>query len=295
MGGQAFELLGLVALTGVAGGFAVVLAWAGVEASEDSPLVGVLFMGFALVLLLTAFSVGAWGTVEWCRADGTRAIAAAQPSRDSEGRIRTLRAALMQTAFIELACKVAFFCCTINVAVEMFLLRRCKRIFLIVTPPNHHYCDNLSYRPGGMSAYSPQSHTFLTELPATVRLLPCARAACVLAQCSFFPLTLEWIARRGLSGSSVRYFHTLRLGGRFWAIGGHIRALEVCSATRETAARAAATAAVAAAASCLDMLAICATQARSRSPACSIFGLQLQHAVFRGWTRWTVSSSARGS
>ena len=178
MGGQPFELVGLVALAGIAGVFSIVLASAGVQAFGSSGSVGFLFIGFALVLLLTALSVGVWGVVEWIRADGTRATVAALPDRDSEGKIQTIRAAVRQKAFLQNAVKVAFFCCTLNLGAEMFVLRDCKRIFVLTAPPEHHYCDNLSYEPHGLSSLSPQSRTVSSELPGTVSAEH-ARAQCV--------------------------------------------------------------------------------------------------------------------
>jgi hypothetical protein len=189
MGGQAFELLGLVALSGVAGVFSIVLGTAGVQAHGQSALVGLLFIGSALVLLLTAVSVGVWGIHEWIRADGTRATVAALPDRDSEGRLRTISAAMKQGAFIQISCKVAFFCCAINLVVELIFLRRCKRIFLLSTPPDHHYCDNLSYKPTGFSSINPPSRTWLSELPGTVRRLLCTRSSRAL--CSAHLLLLR--------------------------------------------------------------------------------------------------------
>lgn len=294
MGGQTFELLGLVTLAGIAGVFSIVLATAGAEAFGSSAAVGLLFIGFALVLLLTAVSIGIWGVIDWIRADGTRATAASRPQadRDAGGRILTLSAALKQRAFIQLAIKVSFFCCTMNLGVEMFYLRRCERIFLIVTPPDHHYCDNLGYSPHGISSINPQSRTLLTELPGTVRLLPRARCARALrsarlplAQRSVLLLTPECTARRGLLGSSARSFRLQRSRGRFWARRRPMHVLAVCSARLPRPY-------------CRCIL--CRPTPYARRLIIRVHrllngGLSLQHAVLRGWTQWTASCSTRDS
>ena len=246
MGGQTFELLGLLTLAGFAGVFSIVLATAGFEALDHSALVGLLVLGFAVVLLLTTASVGIWGVIEWIRADGTRATPDQDASaRDAEGRIRTVRGAMQQRAFIQLVCKVAFFCSSINLGVEMYNLRRCERIFLIVTPPDHHYCDNLAYHPTGIASINPQSRTFFTEMPGTVRL-HCrsraivsspAKAARAGAQTMPGPSTDRLTRqlplpshRRGPSDSSAQSSRTPRSSGRSWGRRPLIRAPAVRSA-----------------------------------------------------------------
>lgn len=174
MPGQVFELLGLLTLAAFAGVGGIVLFTAAVEAFEHSAFVGILVLCFSLVLLLTAASVGGLGVLEWHRAE--RAAPPAElTARDAEGRIKTLREAFRQPVFIQLMCKVAIFASMINMGVEIFYLRRCKRIFLLATPegrPDPHYCDNLAWHPTGIDSINPQTRTFLTEMPGTVRSTP---------------------------------------------------------------------------------------------------------------------------
>jgi hypothetical protein len=171
MPGAIFELFGLLTLAGFAGVGGLVLFTAAIEAFDHSFLVGLLVLCFAMVLFLTAASVGGWGVLEWHRAEKA-APPAASAARDDQGRIKTLQEAFRQPVFIQLMLKVAFFCSTINMAVELIYLRRCHRIFLLVTPvgpPDPHYCDNLAWQAHGINSINPHTRTFLTEMPGTVR------------------------------------------------------------------------------------------------------------------------------
>ena len=174
MPGQVFELLGLVTLAGFAGVGGIVLFTAGIEAIEHSAFVGILVLCFSLVLFVTAASVGGWGVLEWHRAERA-APPVESTARDAEGRIKSLREAFRQPVAIQLMVKVAFFCSTLNLGVEIFYLRRCHRIFLISTPegpPDPHYCDNLAWSAHGINSINPHTRTFLTEMPGTVRAPP---------------------------------------------------------------------------------------------------------------------------
>ena len=141
MPGAVVDLLGLGLVSCAGLTISVLLGVAsGDSFHDDDGLVGVLMLGFACILGVASLGVGAGGFVERYRSDPPPPPRVTAVGTSAEATLlQSFSEVLAQQAFQQLALKMVFWCGSLNLIAEVFMLKHCVMIPLM--PPSALFSD----------------------------------------------------------------------------------------------------------------------------------------------------------